>query len=41
MLIPELKQVKEIEAENAWLKRIYAELSLDNTTIKDVVSRRF
>ena len=40
MSLPELKRVKELEAENARLKRMYAELALDNTAIKDVLSRK-
>jgi putative transposase len=35
MSLPELKRVKELEAENAKLKRMYAELALENTAIKD------
>ena len=38
--LPELKRVKELEAENAKLKRMYAELALENTAIKDVLSRK-
>jgi putative transposase len=40
MSLPELKRVKELEAENANLKRMYAELALENTAIKDVLSRK-
>ena len=36
----ELKRVKELEVENAKLKRMYAELALENTAIKDVLSRK-
>ena len=36
----ELKRVKELEAENARLKRMYAELALENAAIKDVLSRK-
>jgi len=36
----ELKRIKELEAENAKLKRMYAELALENTAIKDVLSRK-
>jgi putative transposase len=36
----ELKKVKELEAENARLKRMYAELALENASIKDVLSRK-
>ena len=38
--VPELKRLKELEAENAKLKRMYAELALENTAIKDVLSRK-
>jgi putative transposase len=40
MSLPEFKRVKELEAENAKLKRMYAELALENTAIKDVLSRK-
>jgi putative transposase len=40
MSLHELKRVKELEAENAKLKRMYAELALENTAIKEVVSRK-
>ena len=36
----ELKRVKELEMENARLKRMYAELALENNAIKDVLSRK-
>jgi putative transposase len=38
--VSELKLLKELEAENAKLKRMYAELALENTAIKDVLSRK-
>ena len=38
MSVHELKKVKELEAENARLKRMYAEL--ENASIKDVLSRK-
>ena len=38
--IDELKRLKELEAENAKLKRMYAELALENAAIKDVLSRK-
>ena len=37
----ELKRVKELEAENARLKRMYADLALENAAIKDVLGRKF
>ena len=40
MSVNELKRVKELEAENARLKRLYAELALENAAIKDVLSRK-
>jgi putative transposase len=40
MSLPELKRVKELEAEPAQLKRMYAELALENAAIKDVLSRK-
>lgn len=40
MSLPELKRVKELEAENARLKRLYADLALENAAIKDVLSRK-
>lgn len=38
--VAELRRLKELEAENAKLKRMYAELALENTAIKDVLSRK-
>jgi len=38
--VDELKRLKELEAENTKLKRIYAELALENAAIKDVLSRK-
>jgi len=40
MSVNELKRTKELEAENARLKRMYAELALENAAIKDVLSRK-
>lgn len=34
------RSVKELEAENAKLKRMYAGLALENVAIKDVLSRK-
>ena len=38
--VSELKRMKELELENAKLKRMYAELALENAAIKDVLSRK-
>lgn len=35
--VNELKRVRELESENSRLKKMYAELALDNTAIKDVL----
>jgi putative transposase len=40
MSVGELKRVKELEAENSRLKRMYAQLALENAAIKDVLSRK-
>jgi putative transposase len=39
--IAELRRLKDLEAENAKLKRMYADLALENAAIKDVLSRKF
>jgi putative transposase len=38
--VAELKRMKELEAENARLKRLYADLALENAAIKDVLNRK-
>lgn len=38
--VPELKRMRELEAENSKLKRMYAELAMENTAIKDVLNRK-
>jgi putative transposase len=40
MSVCERKRTKEIEAENARLKHMYAELVLVNVAIKDVLSQK-
>jgi putative transposase len=35
-----VKRLRELEAENAKLKRMYADLALENAAIKDVLSRK-
>ena len=36
----EAKRLKELEAENARLKRMYAELALDNAAMKDLIAKK-
>jgi putative transposase len=38
--VSELARLKELEAENTKLRRMYAELALENAAIKDVLSRK-
>jgi len=36
----DLERVKELEAENSKLKRMYAELALDNAAMKDLIAKK-
>ena len=36
----DLRRVRELEAENARLKRLYAELALDNAAMKDLIAKK-
>lgn len=36
----DLKRVKELEAENAKLKRMYAEMALDVVAMKDLIAKK-
>jgi putative transposase len=38
--VPELQRLKVLEQENARLKRMYADMALENAAIKDVLSRK-
>ena len=38
--VSDVKRLRELEAENATLKRMYADLALENAAIKDVLSRK-
>jgi putative transposase len=36
----ELKRIKELEAENAKLKKMYAELAIMNEAMRDVIAKK-
>ena len=36
----DLKRIKQLEAENSHLKRLFAELSLENDALKDLIHRK-
>jgi hypothetical protein len=38
--VSELKRLKELEAENSKLKRMYADLALENTALMDVIEKK-
>ena len=38
--VPELRRMRDLEAENSKLKRMYADLALENAAIKDVLQRK-
>ena len=40
MDVSELKRLKELEDENSKLKQMYAELSLENKVLKDIVEKK-
>lgn len=41
MTVSEAKRLRDLESENAKLKRIVADLTLDNTMLRDVNSRKW
>ena len=38
--VSELKRIRELESETSRLKKMYADLALENESIKDVLSRK-
>jgi putative transposase len=38
--VSEVRRLRELEAENAKLKRMYAELSLENDALKELISKK-
>ena len=41
MSIPDAKRLKQLEDENAKLKKLLAEAMLDNAVLKDITSRKW
>ncbi len=41
MEVNQLRRLKELEAENQKLKRMYAEAMIDNEALKDVLSKKW
>ena len=39
--VSDVKRLRELEAKNAKLKRMYAELAIENAAIKDVLNRKW
>jgi len=38
--VSELKRLKELESENARLKRMFADMALENTALRDVIEKK-
>jgi len=38
--ISDVKRLKELETENAKLKKMYAEMALENHALKDVIAKK-
>ena len=41
MSASDLKRMKELESENAKLKRMYADMALENRAMKDLIEKNF
>ena len=39
--VSDVKRLRELEVENAKLKRMYADLAIENAAIKDVLNRKW
>ena len=39
--VSDVRRLRELEAENAKLKRMYADLAIENAAIKDVLNRKW
>ena len=40
MGVPDVRRLKELEAENQRLKRMYSDLSLENDALKELISKK-
>ena len=40
MSVSDLKRIKELESENAKLKRMYADMALENRAMKDLIEKK-
>lgn len=40
MEVSDVKRMKELEAENAKLKRMFADIALENVALKDVIEKK-
>jgi putative transposase len=41
MSVSDMQRLRELEAENARLKRLYADLSLDHAVLKEALTKKF
>ena len=41
MTAADIRRLKELEEENSKLKRMYADVSLQNTALKDLLTKKF
>ena len=40
MEVSDIKKMKELEAENVKLKKMFAEMALENSVLKDVIEKK-
>lgn len=40
MEVSDIKRMKELEAENAKLKRMFADMALENVALKDIIEKK-
>ena len=41
MAVSDMQRLRELEGENARLKKMYAELSMDNAVLKEALTKKF